>query len=371
MLRNLLATNFCLHFSPTFDNRECLYYQYAENDLMDQESGICGFCKRPGAYRCVADVTRTIPLSHSSSGDFLICHYYYMLKKLLGIEMRPPFLPNPVKAGKLWDTIIQKHYGATVNIKQTIDEYEMDPYVVAKVRALYHAYKELELTVDPGYTLQAEINLKYDIVIPPSSFLPSISIGKESINLWQDKLDQSEDKRTWKFPLQVRGFYDWKYNNCFYEDKLSGKPEWYLDPFFIQSQNSTYFMADPKLEYCIQRVVLFPQHKELKKKEETPDQMYKRVYSDVLSRPSLYFIGYDRAKKMYGRKFWRGEFDLQAAEDRYRQITIELLACRWSGNWYKNFKSCNNVLPSIPCNYQTVCKTGNVSENMYKIREKL
>jgi len=368
-MRTLLDAKTCIHFSPTFDNRECDFYSYAETSSMEIKHGECGFCKRPNAYRCIADITRIIPLSHSSVSDFCTCHYLYYLKKILGIEVRPPFFGSALKAGVLWDTIKQFHLGKKKSIKETIDTYEIDEVTVAKVRALYHAYKELEITIDPNFNLQAKVDLTYNIILPPSSFIPSIRVGRESVNLWSDRIDQSEDERTWTFPLSVTGFYDRKYPTYFTEDKLSGRPEFYLDPFYIQSQMGTYFLTDPALEYVIMEVVQFPQQREFKKKEEIPEQIYKRVYDDVMSRPSKYFIGLDREKMKYGKKFFRGEFNLAATEARYKQVVIEILAARWTGNFYKNFKSCNNVLPGIACDYRTICKTGNVSETMYRIRD--
>jgi hypothetical protein len=262
----------------------------------------------------------------------------------------------------LWDTIKQRHLGADKSIKEVIETYEIDEMTVAKVRAIYHAYKELDIQVDEGGELQAKVNLVYNIDLPPDSFIPSVNIGSESINLWNDS------QESYAFPLTVNGFYDRKYPDYFCEDKLSGRPEYYLDPFYVQSQCGTYFLGDPELKYVIMEVVKFPQQKPSKKKEESSDEIYKRVYSDILSRPGNYFIGYDREKNRYGKKFFRGEFDLQAIEERYKQVTIEIMAARWSGNFYKNFKNCGNNYGSN-CEYMTICKTGNVSENMYKIRE--
>jgi len=291
-----------------------------------------------------------------------------MLKKILGIQVRPPFLNSMIKAGKLWDIIRQKSLGGDVSIKDTISEYEIDPYIVSKVRAIYHAYKEFGLGVDPGYELQAPVNLTYDIHVPASSFIPSIDIGKDAVNLWADR--SAGETREWIFPLHLTGFYDLKYANFFGEDKLSGRPEMYLDPFFIQSQNGTYFLADPSLEYCIQHVVLFPQQREKKRIEESPDEIYKRVFDDVISKPSKYFLGLNKEKARYGKKLYRTEFDLKSLELRYIQIAIEILAARWTGNFYKNWKVCNNVLPGISCDFQSICQTGKISETMYSIRGK-
>lgn len=366
-MRNLLDSNKCPYFLPTFDNRECKYYQYAENDRFEQIDGACGFCKRPGGYRCVADITRIVPLSHSSVSTFMTCHQLYYLQKILGIEKRPAFMGVPLKAGSLWDTIKQRHLGADKSIKDKIEEYEIDPITVSKVRALYHAYKEFGITVDSGFELQAAINFSHNIQLSPSSFIPSVDVGEEKINLWADRRNQGEDNRTWIFPLSVTGFYDRKYSTYFCEDKLSGKPKFYLDPFYIQSQMGTYFLADPNLEYVIMEVVLFPQQRELKK-PETPEAMYERVYGEILSRPSKYFIGFDRKKLKYGVKFHRGEFDLDAIVSTYQQVVLEILSCRYTGNFYKNFRACNNIF-GYPCEYQTICKTGNISESLFRIRK--
>ena len=364
-MRKFLDSSKCNQFSPSFDNKECEYYAYAENDKMEIKDGECGYCKRPNCYRCVADITRTIPLSHSSIGDFLTCHYLYYLKKILGIEKRPAHMGDALKAGKLWDTVKQKHLGANVNIQEVINEYEINPIVVAKVRALFHAYKELEIQVEPGYELQAKIDLNYNIQIPATSFIPTITVGKEALSMWDQK-----NTNSYTFSLNITGFYDRKYPTYFCEDKLSGKPEFYLDPFYISSQCGTYFLADPNLEYVIMEVVRFPQHKPNKKKEETPEEIYKRVYDDVLSRPSNYFIGYNREKRMYGRKFWKGEFDLESIKQRYQQVVIEIMAARWNGNFYRDDKCCNNILLGIVCDMKEICRNHNISEEMYKIRKK-
>lgn len=383
-MRKFLDSSKCSQFSPSFDNKECEYYAYAENDKMEIKDGECGYCKRPECYRCVADITRNIPLSHSSIGDFLTCHYLYYLKKILGIEKRPAYMSDALKAGKLWDTVKQKHLGAKVNIQKVINEYEINPIVVAKVRALFHAYKELEITVEPGYELQAKIDLTYEIKIAPNTFIPSYQVGQETIRNWQEgKLwrDNWEEWREWKesgnkqfsewtFPLNITGFYDRKYPTYFCEDKLSSKPDFYLDPYHLQSQCGTYFLADPNLEYVIMEVVRFPQDNYNKRKEEIPEEVYKKTYDAVLSKPSTYFLGYNREKKMYGKKFYRGEFDLESIKQRYQQVVIEIMAARWNGNFYKNDRVCSNILPGIICEYQSVCRNQNVSDEIYKIRSK-
>jgi len=377
-LRNLLDSRLCSKFSPSFDNKECDYYTHAEDDNMEIIHGECGYCKQPKSFRCVSDICRIIPLSHSSVSDFCTCHYLYYLKKILGIEIRPPFLSSALKAGVLWDATKQLHLGEKKSLRDIINKYEIDDYTVAKVKAIYSAYKYLEIEVDPGYELQAKIDMTYDIILPPSQFVPSITVGnnhaKEVVNLWEEADKQSEDDRKWIFPLKITGFYDRKYQGYFTEDKLSSRVEYYTEVYPLTSQIGTYFLADPNLEHVIMEVIQMPQQKILKEtkkrtQEETPDQLYERVYNEILSRPSNYFIGYNRETKRYGKKFFRGEFPLAEIEDSYRQIVIELLSARWSNNFYKNRKACGNQYGSV-CSYLKICENQNVSENMFSIRQK-
>jgi hypothetical protein len=127
-------------------------------------------------------------------------------------------------------------------------------------------------------------------------------------------------------------------------------------------------LADSKLEYFVMEIVLLPQHKELKK-GETPKQIEDRIYSDILSRPSKFFLGWNKEKRMYGKKFYRNEIRLDEVVDGYKGMVIELLAARWSGNFYKNRKFCNNLF-GHQCEYLPICSSNNISDVMYKIREK-
>ena len=279
----------------------------------------------------------------------------------------------------MWDATKQLHLGKKQSLRDIINTYEIDDYTVAKVKAIYSAYKYLEIEVDPGYELQAKIDMTYDIILPPSQFVPSITVGRnmaqEVVNLWKESNNQTEDERRWIFPLKITGFYDRKYSNYFAEDKLSGSPSYYTEVYPLTSQVGTYLLADPNLEKVVMEVVQMPQQKifkETKKRtqEETPDQLYERVYNEILSRPSNYFIGFNRETKRYGKVFWRGEFPLEEVEASYRQIVIEILSARWSNNWYKNRKSCNFMYGHL-CPYLPICENQNVSDAMFTIRAKL
>lgn len=330
----------CSKFSPNSDMSSCTYYELSVNENEN------GFCKRPEFYRCLATTVKVIPLSHSSVQDFLTCHQLYYLRAIRGIQTKKSKLSSPLKMGSLWDSVLQKYIGKTeVNIADIINEYEIDDKDVAKVKGLFRAYKELEIVVEEGGNLQAKIDLK---------------VGFE--NVWHGKVPVE---------LLITGYYDRKYQCYFVENKLSSRPESYLDPYFINSQVGTYFLADTSLEYCIMEVVRTPALKSTgKNKEENADELCERIYQDCISRPSYYFIGYDNKTKKYGKKFYRSEFDLEDIKSRYLHIFREIFDARVMNGWYKNNKACNNVLPGISCDLLGICKTGNMSEEVYSIREK-
>jgi hypothetical protein len=248
--------------------------------------------------------------------------------------------------------VIGKHYGGIdretgkpYDIPAIIEKYEINPRDVAKVRGLYRAYKLLEIQIDPGYELQAKIDLK---------------IG----------FDKTWGEGT---PVEVliTGFYDRKYPDHFIENKLSGRPDYYLDPFFIQSQVGTYFLADPSLQSCTMEIARTPDLKSTGRfKEESDDDYGERVYQDVLSRPSHYFLGYQQDTHKYGKKFYRTEFNLEELKARYIHILREYWEARLFGGWYKSDKSCMNALPGIQCEMLQLCRYNNLSETIYQIRKR-
>jgi hypothetical protein len=254
--------------------------------------------------------------------------------------------------GTLWDNVLQNYLGGKLynnqgnptTIPEIIEQYEMDPMDVARVKGIFRAYKTLEIQVDPDYQLQAKINLQIDF------------------------------EKTWTngdpVKLLLTGFYDRKYADSFVENKMSGKPDNYLDPFFIQSQIGTYFLADPNLQYCIMEVVRAPQLKQNKNTTESPDEFAERIYQDAISRPSFYFIGYDNKTRKYGKKYFRGEFDLNELKSRYIHIFREIFEARISNGFYKNDRVCSNILPGIQCDMKQCCRYNNMSEQVYQIRKK-
>jgi hypothetical protein len=327
----------CADFNPDNNFQTCTYYNPADNPIE------VGFCKKAGVYyRCLSDTQRCIPLSHSSIQDYLTCHYLYYLKAIRGIRVLDHATSSPLKCGKLWDSVIQHYYkgvdkdtGKPFDIPGIINQYEILPRDVAKVKGLYRAYKMLEIQIDQDYSFQDKIDMKVGDVL-------------------------------------VTGYYDRKYIGSFAENKMSGSPDRYLDPYFIQSQIGTYFLADPNLEFCIMEIVRNPALKSTgSHKEEDPEVYGERIYQDAISRPSHYFIGYDSKTRRYGKKFFRSEFDLVEVAERFKQVYREIYQANRAGGWYKNDRACGAVLPGIVCDFLPLCRYNTMSESIYKIRERI
>ena len=328
----------CFKFQPNSDFSSCAYYDPSDN------SKVNGFCTRPDMYRCVSTLGKIIPLSYSSVSDFLTCRHLYYLKAIRGIRMKDAAVSSPLKMGTLWDKVLQKYLGnKSIDIPAIINQYEIDDKDTAKVQGLYRAYKALDIQVEPGYDLQAKI----DLTIPFDQTWPDGS----------------------PVEMMMTGFYDRKYADHFVENKLSGRPEFYQDPFFIQSQIGTYFLADPNLKHVTMEIIRTPALKSTgKNKEESAGDYGERVYQDAISRPSHYFIGWNSETKTYGRRFYRKEFDLEEIKSRYLHVFKEIYNARFTDGFYKNDRVCNNVLPGIACDMLSVCRYNNMSESIYEIR---
>ena len=330
----------CEFHSPNF-----LALQWPKCDCFYRidDSDNAGFCKRPERYRCIKEVCNMpIPLSYSLVGHFLTCPFYCYLLDIRGIQTKPSATSKAIKMGKLWDIVKQHILGEKVDIPGTIETYEIGNMEIAKVKAINRAYKELGIQVDPMYSLQA----RFDETIEADGVYKECPV-----------------------PVKIKGFYDRKYRNYFVEDKLSSRPDNYTDIFFIQSQVGAYFLADPNLEYCVMEVVRTPDLRSVGKfKEESPSDHEERTYQDIISRPSFYFLGYDKEKHTYGKKFYRNEFNLDEIRDRFRMVSIMIRDCQGFDGWYKNDRACSNILPGIPCDMKGICRYNTMSEEMYEIR---
>jgi hypothetical protein len=105
-------------------------------------------------------------------------------------------------------------------------------------------------------------------------------------------------------------------------------------------------------------------------KEESPEEHEERTFQDIISRPSFYFLGYDREKKCYGKKYYRNEFDLEGIKNRFRIISVMMHDCAAFDGWYKNDRVCNAILPGIPCDMKGVCRYNTMSESIYEVKQR-
>jgi len=348
-----LSGSLCEKFNPTLDDRGCLYYDAADND---QE---CGFCKQPNfTYRCIADINRYIPVSHSLIQNYLCCHWLCHLINIRGVRIKDAHASKPLKMGMLWDLVLQKHLGGKdkkgnpitgTTISSAIEQYEIEDREVAKVKALFRAYKSLEIVIEEGGITQAPINFNYSTEADDD--------GNPKPYVWAN--------------VNITGYYDRLYSDHFVENKLSGRPDLYLDPYFIQSQIGTYFLVNPDLKYCIMEVVRVPDLKSTGSHKEEDDSDYEeRCYQDIISRPSHYFIGWSSERKTYGKKYMRSEFDLEEIKHRYWCVVREIYMARSDNMFYKADRSCGQILPGVKCDMIPLCRYNKFNDGMYEIRRR-
>jgi hypothetical protein len=336
----------CPHFEVSLAKAgKCMNY-------LDRSEHECGLCSRPDMYRCIQDLReRPLPLSHSSVQDFLTCHHYYYLSQIRGIEMRPEAMGDPLKEGSLWNAVLDYHLSGktTPNPSLTIEDYQMSEKSVAKIKGLFRAWKDLEITIPPGSQLQKRFDHTLAVDF---HWLHESTLQKQAVN--------------------VKGFYDRLYptpsHAYFIECKLTKAPDRFQDIFFISSQVGTYFLVDPSLEYVIMEIVRNPDLKV--NKNENMEDYGKRVYEDVMTRAAHYFIGWNRENSTFGKKFLRSEFNLKEIEIRYEQIVREIYTCLEFNGFYKNDKACAAILPGIPCPYLNLCRYNMMSETVYRVKLK-
>lgn len=342
-LQNPFDVVSCPKYSPTFKGdkpgkTDCLYRV--------DDNGNCAFCGGDENYRCVKEVMfAPIPLSSSTIGDFVKCPFLFYLRNVRGVRIKPSHTSKAIKMGKLFDVALQNILSpGSEDPNKVIEEYEIEDFEIGKVRALVRAYKALGIQVETGFELQAKFDKEVDI--------PGIAV--DGVN-----------------KLRVKGFYDRKYPKYFVENKLSSRPDNYLDPFFIQSQVGTYFLADDSLEYCVMEVVRTPDLKSTNKfRGESAEEHEERTFTDIISRPLFYFIGLDRDTMTFGKKFYRREFDLEEIKYRYRAVNILIHDMQVYNSWYKNDSVCGSILPGIACDMKPLCRYNVMSEEMYTISKK-
>ena len=324
------------------ENNLCKHHIPSVDKVTGKPDDCAGFCGLPSEFRCIEDMKhKAIKISHSASRNYLTCKLKFWYSSICGIGMKPECKGNALKMGGLWDTVQSVIYGHKTksDIDGYISKYEMDDESIYKVMAMYEAYKEL--------------------IVPD---LDGVEVQKEVTYAHLDDINND---------VIIHGITDRSYSDHFVECKFSGKPNDYTQSIFrIASQVGTYFLCDDSYKYAILEVVRTPQLR--KGENEEVEAFGTRIYKDIMSRPSYYFVGYNKINKKFGVMFYRNEFEpfIRDVESRYKWIVKEIRESVERNSWYGNDTGCFAF--GGKCDYYSICENGNgwASEGKYIIKEK-
>ncbi len=361
----ILPTSKCDRWEKDLNGQlSCHHYIPEENDA--------GFCKLDSQFRCPEGIKlNALRLSHSTIQDIMRCKRYAWLRHVKGLEVRPHRVSYQIKMGSLHDIFQDSLYGMAqfkenpkwlagalnlqpderiikqyynTKIRDYIYKAQVDEVSVAKVKAVYRAFKFfmdeelLELRLDGLAGMQ-----KHFLYHLTDEFI-------------------------------IHGYTDRLYNEYFIENKFVSSRQYYDTPWAVSSQVGTYFLAYPDIDYMYMEIIQAPQFKLIKKGkkrkyDETIKEYEDRTFNDVISRPSHYFVGFDRNEKTYGLKMYRNEFDLDEIENRYRCLTRETMERANRCWWYKeNGTAC--YMYGQDCEFKIICKTGgHISMERFQYRD--
>lgn len=308
-----LKTKFCKHYI---------------NGLKDE----AGFCNKPSQFRCIEALKTHLPsVSQSAVKMFCQCRWKYYQHYIKGIELRDEYQSLPIKCGSIWDAFMDheiKKPGVYFDVSEYKDKYQLYPSDIAKLQALMKAYRDLGIQLPPDGTTQYQV------------FYNS---GDTIIN----------------------GYTDIAYEDSISEVKLSASPDFHAKLENIHLQVGTYLMTNPEWEYADMLVTRLPGTRTGKGKysNESFEEFRLRVYGDIISRPSYYFLGYNKKGKTYGKRFYRGEFNFEHLERLYNIVLKDMRFCIDNDLFYTNMLSCH--VPA-QCGYMPIKKSGVISEKLYK-----
>ena len=285
----------CAHYIPSINKKEA------------------GYCKLPSMFRCIEALKHySIKLSHSAVQDYLTCRRLFYIKHIAGLTTRDDLISSAMKMGKLYDIMVGGMYESNESYNNKLADYittsKINEFNLAMVLGFVRGMKEfVDAESDRFVGLQQELTYsRYDTI---------------------------------NGDVLIHGFYDRLYEDHFVESKFTSHPDIYTTyPFHILSQIGTYFLADEKLKYVIMEVARKPQLKV--KDNETAEQFERRVYGDILKKPSYYLIGLDKTKRRFGKIFYRNEFDLNGLNERYGMIIREIREMMERDSYYHDETSC-------------------------------
>lgn len=296
-----------------------------------------GLCTLSSKFRCIESLKKYAPtLSQSSAKTFAQCHYKYYLSKVLGIRPHDHMMPNPIKLGAIWDGFIESRVQRkSFDMKPLVEKYRLWDSDVSKLSALIRAFDNLDF---------------FQTIFGPDP-IPQEPIAVELGD------------------LVITGFTDISYDFYLQEYKLSGRPDYLTKLENIHIQAGTYLMGNPRHEYIDMMITRVPGLKTGKGAyTDEPNEDYtNRLYTDIMKRPGYYFIGYKKRDRVYGKRFWRSEFNFDQIQKFYIAIRDEMQLCIHTDSWYRNEFSCS--IPT-PCWFLPHRKSGVFSEKIYKLSDK-
>jgi len=287
-------------------------------------------------------------LSHSSRELFIRCRQAFYLQRIKRISIRNSMLPLPVKLGAIWDKYMESRYLGVKFMEKfwsMVNEYTIeDDMDVAKIYGLIQAHRQLEMepyyeTKDGGMFRGCQY--KFEI--------PAVCVKDGDFS--------------------IIGYIDRVYSDHIIESKLTARPDFYFQIHNITSQIGTYFLSNPEYKYAVIESTRVPGLRtgRGKNSDESSESYKNRIIGEILSKPSYYFLGFNRDTKTFGKKFWRNEFDMDELLRDYTYVNQEIQRAMEDGDgaFYKNRKAC--YVPG-PCFYLPICDTGVVSEGIFEMR---
>jgi hypothetical protein len=298
------------------NQKSCPYYTKGKNKpcIHYQGRGKC----QDKYYYCIEYFKRKSPLlSFSSIKDFERCPFRFYLTQIQGLQLKEEYLPVQLKMGKLLHLLIRNEDEGIVKFSYDETIYESITWQV------YSKIREYELIPDG---IEREVKV---------------------------------EKRN------LHGVIDLLGNNYFGEVKFTQRPDFYLHSFTAQNQLEFYFY----LTECTHAYILpirMPCQRQ--GKEESEELFVNRVVRDIKRRISYYFPHYKKEKKPFkwGLKFYRAEVDLNHFQKRLEWTTKEIQKC-CQAHYFPQRKS-NCLFPS-ECEYLSICKTGEVNQEVYERRK--
>ena len=316
----------CKFYRPmNMQNKFCKHYI---DGLKDE----AGFCDRPSQFRCIEALKLHLPsVSQSAVKMFCHCRERYYKHYIQGITLRDEHLPLPIKCGSVWDAFMDlkvTNSSDRLDLDVYINKYQLYPEQIAKLQALMRAYKDLGIELHEG--------------------------GETQYQVFHNAGDTT-----------ITGYLDIAYEDSIAEVKLSASPDFYTNLENIHLQVGTYLMTNPEWECVDMLITRLPGLRTGNGKfsNESIEEYRLRVYSDIISRPSYYFIGYDRKMGRYGKRFYRGEFNFEGLEQTYHMVLKDMRHCIDNNLFYKNTLACH--VPGA-CEFLPYLKSGVISDTLYR-----